>query len=444
LLVNHPLDCRHEQPGDRNHETEPQARGSVGGAGPASGHDPVNHETEPQARGSVGGAGPASGHDPVNHETEPQARGSVGGAGPASGHDPVNHETEPQARGSVGGAGPASGHDPSTCDTTTAVGQDQGEGADGSRFLRRGAPLTRATATTAAAATAAPKVKETGALAEAVLQLGPGLIWGASFLFIAEGLEAVGPNGVAFLRIAIGLATLALVPAARRALPAGAWRQIALLGVVWFAVPLSLFPFAEQRVSSAVTGMLNGAVPLFAALVGVLLERRAPSRRMAAGLAVGLLGAVCVSAPSLGAGATSTVGVLLILAALVSYGFAIHIARPLQQAHGALPVICRALLVAAVLTAPLGLRDVAQARWSLWPVLALLALGALGTGLAFVLAATAAGRLGATRAAATAFVIPAVALALGVAVRGESVAPLAIVGAAVSLAGVWLLRRAQR
>ena len=56
--------------------------------------------------------------------------------------------------------------------------------------------------------------------------------------------------------------------------------------------------------------------------------------------------------------------------------------------------------------------------------------------------ATAVGRLGATRASGTAFVIPGVALALGVAVRGESVALLAVAGAAVSLAGVWMLRRA--
>jgi drug/metabolite transporter (DMT)-like permease len=61
---------------------------------------------------------------------------------------------------------------------------------------------------------------------------------------------------------------------------------------------------------------------------------------------------------------------------------------------------------------------------------------------AFVLLATAAGRLGATRASATAFVIPGVALVLGVAVRAETVAPLAMLGALVSLAGVAMLRRA--
>jgi drug/metabolite transporter (DMT)-like permease len=52
----------------------------------------------------------------------------------------------------------------------------------------------------------------------------------------------------------------------------------------------------------------------------------------------------------------------------------------------------------------------------------------------------AAGRLGATRASATVFLIPVVALGLGVALRGEHVAPLSVVGAAVCLAGAWLIR----
>src|SRR6202035_5694593 len=87
----------------------------------------------------------------------------------------------------------------------------------------------------------------------------PGVIWGASFLFIAEGLKSVAPNGVTFVRLLIGFATLALFPAARKQVRRSAWPGIALLGVLWFAFPLSMFPFAEQRVSSALTGMLNAA-----------------------------------------------------------------------------------------------------------------------------------------------------------------------------------------
>src|SRR6187455_109994 len=113
----------------------------------------------------------------------------------------------------------------------------------------------------------------------------PGVIWGASFLFIAEGLAAVQPNGVTFTRIAIGFLTLSLFPSARRPVARADWAGTAALGVLWFAFPLSMFPFAEQHVSSALTGMLNGAVPLFTAIVAAGIARRWPSRGIALGLA---------------------------------------------------------------------------------------------------------------------------------------------------------------
>jgi drug/metabolite transporter (DMT)-like permease len=271
----------------------------------------------------------------------------------------------------------------------------------------------------------------------------PGVIWGASFLFIAEGLEAVGPNGVTFLRIAIGFAVLSLFPAARRPVPKADFRGMAGLGVLWMAVPLTMFAVAEQHVSSALTGMLNGATPLFVAAVAAALAGRLPSNGTRVALAVGFGGALLMALPGFGEGESSTTGVLEILVALVCYGFALNIARGLQQRNGALPVIWRAQAVALVLTAPLGLPEVLDARWSLQPLLALLALGAFGTAVAFVLAATAAGRLGATRASAITFLMPPVALVLGVLVRDEHVHAWSIVGAAVCLVGAWLLRRAQ-
>lgn len=272
----------------------------------------------------------------------------------------------------------------------------------------------------------------------------PGLIWGASFLFMAEGLRAIGPYGVAFVRIFVGCATLGLVPAARRPIAPADWPGVALLGVIWLALPLSLFPFAEQRVSSALTGMLNGAVPLFTAAAATVLTRRLPSRGIATGLAVGVAGAVLMAWPALREGRSTATGIVLILVALVCYGFALHVAMPLQTRYGALPVLWRALVVAVALTAPLGLPDVAAARWSPGPLASLLALGAGGTGVAYVLLAVAAGRLGATRASATTFLIPAVSLALGVLVRHEPVALLSVAGAAVSVCGAGLMRRDRR
>jgi drug/metabolite transporter (DMT)-like permease len=274
-----------------------------------------------------------------------------------------------------------------------------------------------------------------------LLLIVPGVIWGASFLFIADALAAIGPGGVAFVRILIGFATLACFPAARRPIGGGSYLAITALGVLWMAFPLSMFPFAEQSVSSAVTGMLNGAVPLFAAVVTSLLTRQLPARPVGVGIAVGLGGAVLIAWPSVNVGGNSATGILLILGALISYGIAINIARPLQLRHGALPVIWRAQAVALVLTAPLGVPDLLTARWTLRPLLSLVALGSLGTGVAFVLAAVAAGRLGSTRASSIAFLIPPVALGLGVVVRGEQVALISAVGCAVCLAGAWLMRR---
>ena len=270
----------------------------------------------------------------------------------------------------------------------------------------------------------------------------PGVIWGASFLFIAEGLKAIGPNGIAFIRLFVGVATLALFPAARKPVERSAWPAIALVGVLWFAFPLSMFPFAEQRVSSSLTGMLNAAVPLFTAIVATGIAGRVPERRVIAGLAVGLLGAGLIAWPSIHEGHNGVVGVLLILAAVVSYGFALNVARPLQLKHGALPVVLRAQAVAVMLTAPLGVRDVLAAHWTPAPFFSLMMLGVFGTGIAFVLLATAAGRVGATRASSAAFLIPPVALLLGILVRGEYVATLSIVGSTICVVGAWLMRRA--
>jgi drug/metabolite transporter (DMT)-like permease len=278
---------------------------------------------------------------------------------------------------------------------------------------------------------------------EWILLIVPGVIWGTSFLFIAEGLEAMGPNGVTFTRILVGFVTLALFSGSRRAIRREDWLGTAAVGVLWMAFPLSMFPYAERHVSSALTGMLNGAVPLFIAIVAAGIARQWPSRSISLGLAVGLTGAVLMGLPTIGQGRSTVNGVLLILAALVSYGFALNIARPVQLRNGALPVIWRAQAVALVLTAPIGLPELLRAHWSPGPLFSLLALGALGTGVAYVLTVMAAGRVGATKASATAFLIPPVALLLGVLVRGEHVAVLSVIGGVVCLVGAWLMRRAQ-
>jgi len=134
----------------------------------------------------------------------------------------------------------------------------------------------------------------------------PGLIWGSSFFLIAEGLESFEPFLVTWLRIVFGLLVVACVPATRQPVPRPAWPRLALLGVVWVAIPLSLFPLAEQHVSSSVTGMLNGATPIFTAIVAALIVRRLPPGRQIAGLVTGLVGIVLIAAPTWSDGGSSS------------------------------------------------------------------------------------------------------------------------------------------
>ncbi len=268
----------------------------------------------------------------------------------------------------------------------------------------------------------------------------PGLIWGASYLFIADALGAIGPGGVTFVRLAIGFLTLSLFPSARKPVLRSDLPKIVALGAFWMAFPLSMFPFAERYVSSALTGMLNGANPLFTATVAALIAWTLPSRRVMMGIVIGLSGAVVIALPTLHEGHSTIAGVGMILAALVSYGVALNLASPLQQRNGALPVILRAQWVAMLLVAPIGVRDVAQVRWAVGPLAALLALGVLSTGIAFAIMAISAGKFGATRASSAAFLIPAEALVLGVIFRHEHVAWVSILGGAVCVAGALIMR----
>jgi drug/metabolite transporter (DMT)-like permease len=273
------------------------------------------------------------------------------------------------------------------------------------------------------------------------LLLVPGVIWGSSFYFIAEGLESFAPGVITFLRIVFGFATLSVFPAVRRRVDRTDWPRVAVLAFTWFAFPLTMFPFAEERVSSSLTGMLNGATPLFVAAVATILLRRLPGRYQIIGLVVGFTGVLLIAAPSLGDGSSSVVGVVLVLLALSSYGISFNLAVPLQQRYGSLPVLWRAQAIAIVLTAPLGLAGAPDSDVEAGPLLAILALGALGTGVAYVLAGALAGRVGATRASVTTYLIPVVALVLGVVLRDESVATLSLVGSAVVLSGAWLTSR---
>lgn len=272
--------------------------------------------------------------------------------------------------------------------------------------------------------------------------LGAGLIWGSSYLFIAEGLTAMAPEGITFFRTVVGTIALGLIPAARKPLPRRDLRRARLLGATWIAIPMSMFPFAEQHVSSALTGLMNAAIPIVATLVAAVIARTLPNRRTGAALAVGTFGGALIALPNLSEGRSTTWGLALIVVAMFFYGVSLNIAGPLQRRNGAAPVVWRAVSTAALLTAPTGFRAVLDARWNPAALVSLLLLGALGTGVANTLAARAAGSLSPSQASSIGYIIPTVSLILGVTVRHEHVAFVSIIGGVVCMAGAWMLARA--
>jgi len=278
-------------------------------------------------------------------------------------------------------------------------------------------------------------VREWGLLASIAL------IWGSSFLFIDVGLESLRPGVIAVARVALGVAALSLVPAARRPIGREDRVRVAFLGVIWAGLPLILFPVAQQWIDSSVAGMLNGAVPLAGAAWAVVLLRRPLPRVHAVGLLIGFAGVLAISWPQLQGSRATTLGAGLVVLAVVLYGLAVNLAVPLQQRYGALPVLLRAQLAALVLLLPFGIQGLGGSSFS-WPsVLAMVPLGVLGTGVAFVLMTTLVGRVGGPRGAVATYFIPVVAIALGVLFLGERVAPAALAGTALVVAGAWLTSR---
>jgi drug/metabolite transporter (DMT)-like permease len=268
-----------------------------------------------------------------------------------------------------------------------------------------------------------------------------GAIWGASFLFIDIGLDALPPGVITLMRVGLGALALAVLPRQRVPIESADRRRIVLLSIVWVAVPFTLFPIAEQHISSALAGLLNGGTPIFAAIFAVVLFRQRTRGAQLLGIAIGFVGVVLVSLPSIGDGSSEALGVAMVVAATVCYGLAVTIAAPLQQHYGSVNLMAKVLVLATIWTAPYGLWQIGDASWEAGPVLAVVVLGVVGTGLAFALMGNLVGRVGSTRASFITYLIPAVALVLGVAFRGDEVVALELVGIVVIIAGALLASR---
>ena len=276
-------------------------------------------------------------------------------------------------------------------------------------------------------------------------------IWGASFMFIKVMLDEVSPAGVGWLRLAGGTVLIMSVVAIRRTpwpRDARYWRSTVVVGVFGSGSPFLLIPLAEEEISSQLAGILNGAMPLWAAVLAhvALVEERL-DRIGALGLLVGFAGLAIVIGPGIfDLGDASTQGALMMLVAALSYaGSAVWVRRRLRGVDSTLLAGNQTLLAFLFLTPWVlvdGVPNPAELSSNvLWSALAL---GFLATGVAYLIYYWLLATLHATQASLVTYLAPAAAVFWGWMVLDESIGLAVWPGLGLILVGMYLVNRPAR
>lgn len=268
------------------------------------------------------------------------------------------------------------------------------------------------------------------------------ITWGASFLFIAIAIDHVATGVVPVARLFFGILALACFPAARKKIAREDLGRVALLGLVAMTIPFYLYPLAEHSVSSSVTGMINGSIPVTTVVAAAILTRTMPSSRRIVAVLIGFIGIAFISFGSVGDDKGASVhGVLFLLIATCCYAFTSILSREMQVKYGTLTVLLWQEMFALLFSLPLGIPAFFDSSFSWSALFALMVLGSLGTGFAYVMYGMLMVRAGAVRGVIGVFFTPIVATILGLVFLDESVTLLAVIGMCIVIAGAYLTSR---
>jgi drug/metabolite transporter (DMT)-like permease len=267
------------------------------------------------------------------------------------------------------------------------------------------------------------------------------VIWGIPYLLIKVAVEALHPSVVVFLRTVIGAALLLPLAAFRGELKAvlPRWRPLLLFAFVEITAPWLLLTEAEQKVTSSFAGLLVAVVPLVGAVLAVIMGS---SDRLTRGRLVGLLIGFAGVAALLGIDLAGAHGQALasVFILLTAVGYAVGpviVARSLSDVP-AFGVIALALGLNAIVYLPFAIHDAPSATPSARVLWSVVGLGAVCTAAAFLVFFALIAEVGPQRATVITYLNPAVALALGVSLRGEPFTTGMAIGFPLVLLGCWL------
>jgi drug/metabolite transporter (DMT)-like permease len=274
-----------------------------------------------------------------------------------------------------------------------------------------------------------------------------GFFWGSSYLFIKIGVDnGLQPFTLIMFRLLIGFLLLASVVAvAREPLPRDPrmYGHLFVMGVINIAIPFSLITYAEQTVDSSLAAVINGAVPLFVIVIAALfLKGETVTLNRVAGLVVGFIGvAVLVGLDVTDLGSANTLGELALIGATISYAVGNVYAK--AHVHGLRPMIPALFQVFFGLLVTGALAFLTEHPLAAIPVpnaiLAVVWLGLLGSGLAYLSYFRILQHWGATRTSMVAYLLPVVGIALGALVLKEDVSVNTLIGTVLVIGGIALV-----
>ena len=277
-----------------------------------------------------------------------------------------------------------------------------------------------------------------------VLVAAVAVLWGIPYLFIAVALEELSPAMIAFART--GLAAAILLPLA---LAAGAlaglrerWAWLAVLAATQMAGPFLLLGFAEERISSSLTGILVSATPLLVALVALGVDRsESASGSRLVGLGVGLAGVALLLGLDVGRDAGALVGALAALGTALGYAISALLLKARFTGCDGRGVVGATTALAAVLLLPAALGTFPGAAPSGDTLGSLVVLGVASTAGGFLLFFRLQAEIGPGRASVVAYLAPGVAVVLGVAFLEDPFGPATVAGLSLILLGSFLAGR---
>jgi drug/metabolite transporter (DMT)-like permease len=271
-------------------------------------------------------------------------------------------------------------------------------------------------------------------------------IWGWSFLFIKVAVEGMSPPTVACARVGLGAIVLLItLRSTGRSLPRDPtfWRHFTIAALFGNALPFTLLAWGEERITSALTSVLNASTPLFTAVIAAVFLKDRLRPTQVAGLLLGFVGVGVAAGFGAGdLGDSSVVGSLAAVTAGLFYGIAFVYMR--RNLTGIEPTVAAAgqLVMATALLLPFAAATSVTSGLHLTVrrVLAVGALGVFGTGVAYILNYRILREVGATRASVVTYIIPVVAVSVGVVVLSEPFEWQLVWGGVLIVGGLALLR----